>query len=97
MAKLTGAPTSVLGRIQKGHESETYRAHMAVVAAFCRELREALVDITGRPEPTKGSMRSWLHAGKVQTTHNGVRTPMSALSRPEWAVEALDELRNATG
>ena len=97
MAHLTGASPSILGRVSQGGESDRHRPHMARVAAFCRELQEALNDMTGRTEPEHGSMRSWLYGGKVQTTHHGVQTPWDALADEEMTQEALHELRRAVG
>ena len=97
MVRITGASPSILGRIVQGEESDKYRPHMARVAAFCRELQEALANMTGSDAAQDESMRGWLYAGKVQTTHYGVQTPWDALANSEMAQEALHELRRSVG
>jgi len=97
MEHLTGAPSSVLSRITHDDESPKHQRHISIVAAFCRELQIALVDISGRDGPRSGSMQGWLHSGAVQTTHHGVLTPWEALGNEDLAREALDHLRNIVG
>lgn len=96
MAKLTGMSQSSLGRIHRGaiqRPRPNASAHLSVLAAFVNEAAELLERVTGAPA-TRASMRDWLHSGWVRTSQARMR-PIDALSDPQLAVEALDELRRA--
>ena len=94
MQHLTGAGRSVLHRVKNGGKlgSAEERAHLEVLAAFVRELREYLTHTMGSSSPDAAELERWLAAGQVEV---GARTyrPIDALADRKLAIGALNTLR----
>jgi len=96
MSRITGLSPSSLSRVANGQTIQTGRwQHVAVVAAYVRELRSLLDEISqGQPGP-RHSMARWLVSAHIPTSH-GRLIAIDALSDPILAREALAGIRSVS-
>ena len=93
MQALTGMTRSTLSRVLRGEAEDPRRlAHVAVLAAFCREAGK-LLDELALQARDPSAMRRWLYAGAVALPDHRVAVPMQALSNPDDAVAVLQAVR----
>jgi hypothetical protein len=94
MQRLTGKGSSVLDRVKNGGRlgSTEDRAHLEVLAAFVRELRDYLAHSMGSSTSDAPGMERWLAAGQVEIGSKTYR-PIEALADRRLAVGALSTLR----
>jgi hypothetical protein len=95
MATLCRTSPSTLNRILTAKSDDIRMReedHLAVLAAFVDALTKLYERAANGREVDKLAVRTWLNAGRVMTSR-GPMVPIRALSDPDLAIEALDEVR----